>query len=71
MFANGGGASTIGDYQIRDKLTGEILIDLSQQPNFINTPGFNPYKILYDDTLEKGQLFCLFYKNLKKEMLHK
>ena len=35
MFANGGGASTIGDYQIRDKLTGEILIDLSEQPNFI------------------------------------
>ena len=53
MFANSG-PSAIGDYQIRDKITGKILIDLSQQPNFINTPGFNPYKILNDDTLEKG-----------------
>ena len=54
MFANGGGVVPIGDFEIRDRLTGEILIDLSQQPNFINTPGFNPYKILNDDSLEKG-----------------
>ena len=54
MFANGGASSTIGDFEIRDKITGETLIDLSQRPDFINTPGFNPYKILYDDTLEKG-----------------
>ena len=58
MFQDGGGAASgaasLGAYQIRDKLTGEILIDLSQQPNFINLAGFNPYKILNDDTLEKG-----------------
>jgi hypothetical protein len=66
MFANGGGASTIGDYQIRDKLTGEILIDLSQQPNFINTPGFNPYKILYDDTLEKGPAVLSILQEFKE-----
>ena len=53
MFQEGGAAS-LGAYQIRDKLTGEILIDLSEQPNFINQIGFNPYKILNDDTLEKG-----------------
>lgn len=66
MFANGGGASTIGDYQIRDKLTGEILIDLSEQPNFINQVGFNPYKILNDDTLEKGPAVLSILQQFQK-----
>ena len=66
MFANGGGARTIGDYQIRDRLTGEILIDLSQQPDFINTPLFNPYKILYDDTLEKGPAVLSILQQFQK-----
>ena len=66
MFANGGGASTIGDFQIRDKITGEILIDLSQRPDFINTPGFNPYKILYDDTLEKGPAVLSILQDFQK-----
>ena len=54
MFQTGRDVASLGAYQIRDKLTGEILIDLSEQPNFINQVGFNPYKILNDDTLEKG-----------------
>ena len=70
MFANGGGvmgpARPIGDYQIKDKITGEILIDLSQRPDFINTPGFNPYKILYDDTLEKGPAVLAILQNFQK-----
>lgn len=66
MFANGGGASTIGDFQIRDKITGEILVDLSQRPDFINTPGFNPYKILYDDTLEKGPAVLSILQDFQK-----
>ncbi len=65
MFANGG-PSGIGAYEIRDKLTGEILIDLSQQPNFINTPGFNPYKILYDDSLEKGSAVLSILQEFKE-----
>ena len=71
MFANGGGvmgpARPIGDYQIRDKITGEILIDLSQRPDFINTPGFSPYKILYDDTLEKGPAVLAILQNFQKK----
>ncbi len=66
MFANGGGASNIGDFQIRDKITGEILVDLSQRPDFINTPGFNPYKILYDDTLEKGSAVLSILQDFQK-----
>lgn len=71
MFANGGFAGPIvlqpiGDYQIRDLNTGEILIDLSQNPDFINTAGFNPYKILYDDTLEKGPAVLSILENFQK-----
>jgi len=65
MFANGGAAS-LGAYQIRDKLTGEILIDLSEQPNFINQVGFNPYKILNDDTLEKGPAVLSILQQFQK-----
>ena len=39
------------DYEIRDKKTGKIT---EVKEDFINTPLFNPYKILYDDSLEKG-----------------
>tara|TARA_R100000700_G_C3178575_1_gene154421 strand:+ start:1061 stop:3019 length:1959 start_codon:yes stop_codon:yes gene_type:complete len=66
MFANGGASSTIGDFEIRDKITGETLIDLSQRPDFINTPGFNPYKILYDDTLEKGPAVLSILQDFQK-----
>ena len=51
MFQAGGASNTLGAYQIRDKVTGEVY-DI--KPDFINTFGFNPYKILLDDTLEKG-----------------
>ena len=51
MFQRGGASNTLGAYQIRDKVTGEVY-DI--KPDFINTFGFNPYKILLDDTLEKG-----------------
>ena len=51
MFQRGGASNTLGAYQIRDKITGEVY-DI--KPDFINTFGFNPYKILLDDTLEKG-----------------
>lgn len=51
MFQAGGGAVALGDFDIRDKRTGQVT---TVRPDFINTPGFNPYKILYDDTLEKG-----------------
>ena len=66
MFQDGGGAASLGPYQIRDKLTGEILIDLSEQPNFINQVGFNPYKILNDDTLEKGPAVLFILEQFKK-----
>ena len=65
MFQEGGAAS-LGAYQIRDKLTGEILIDLSEQPNFINQIGFNPYKILNDDTLEKGSAVLSILQQFQK-----
>ncbi len=65
MFANGG-PSGIGAYEIRDKLTGEILIDLSKQPDFINTPFFNPYKILSDDSLEKGSAVLSILQEFKE-----
>ena len=51
MFQVGGASNTLGAYQIRDKVTGEVY-DI--KPDFINTFGFNPYKILMDDSLEKG-----------------
>jgi hypothetical protein len=66
MFQTGRDVSSLGAYQIRDKLTGEILVDLSEQPNFINTPGFNPYKILYDDTLEKGPAVLSILQEFKE-----
>lgn len=71
MFANGGStmgpATPIGDYQIRDLTTGEILIDLKDRPDFISSPTFNPYKILYDDTLEKGPAVLSILQNFQKE----
>jgi hypothetical protein len=66
MFQEGGGAASLGPYQIRDKLTGEIIIDLSDQPNFINQVGFNPYKILNDDTLEKGSAVLSILQQFQK-----
>ena len=51
MFQVGGASDTLGAYQIRDKVTGEVY-DI--KPDFIDTFGFNPYKILMDDSLEKG-----------------
>ncbi len=51
MFQVGGASNTLGAYQIRDKVTGEVY-DI--KPDFIDTFGFNPYKILMDDSLEKG-----------------
>jgi len=70
MFANGGGvmgpARPIGDFEIRDLTTGEILIDLRNRPNFINTPGFNPYKILSDPTLEKGPAVLSILQEFQK-----
>lgn len=70
MFANGGGvmgpARPIGDFQIRDLITGEILIDLRDRPDFINTPGFNPYKILSDPTLEKGPAVLSILQDFQK-----
>ena len=58
MFQAGGGATALRPYQIRDKNTIDpetgqpIIYDI--RPDFINTPGFNPYKILSDSSLEKG-----------------
>jgi hypothetical protein len=66
MFQEGGDAASLGPYQIRDKLTGEIIIDLSDQPNFINQVGFNPYKILNDDTLEKGSAVLSILQQFQK-----
>ena len=51
MFQAGGASNSLGAYQIRDKVTGEVY-DI--KPDFIDTFGFNPYKILMDDSLEKG-----------------
>jgi len=51
MFQAGGGATSLGPYDILDKKTGQIT---TVRPDFINTPGFNPYKILSDSSLEKG-----------------
>jgi hypothetical protein len=49
--------NTLGAYQIRDKVTGEVY-DI--KPDFIDTFGFNPYKILMDDSLEKGSAVRAF-----------
>ena len=71
MFANGGStmgpARPIGDYQIRDLKTGEILIDLKDRPDFIKNPAFNPYKILSDPTLEKGPAVLSILQNFQKQ----
>tara|TARA_R110000787_G_scaffold193433_1_gene304992 strand:- start:461 stop:2326 length:1866 start_codon:yes stop_codon:yes gene_type:complete len=71
MFANGGStmgpARPIGDYQIRDLKTGEILIDLRDRPDFIKNPAFNPYKILSDPTLEKGPAVLSILQNFQKQ----
>jgi len=66
MFQTGRDVASLGAYQIRDKLTGKILIDLSEQPNFINQVGFNPYKILNDDTLEKGPAVLSILQQFQK-----
>jgi len=47
MFQAGGGANALGPYDILDKKTGQIT---TVRPDFINTPGFNPYKILSDSS---------------------
>ena len=64
MFQAGGGANALGDYEIRDKRTGQIT---TVRPDFINTPGFNPYKILYDDTLEKGPAVQAILEQFKEK----
>jgi len=63
MFQAGGGAVALGDFDIRDKRTGQVT---TVRPDFINTPGFNPYKILYDDTLEKGPAVMSILQQFKE-----
>jgi len=70
MFANGravGPPNPIGAFEIRDLTTGEILIDLRTNQDFINNPEFNPYKILSDPTLEKGPAVLSILQNFQKQ----
>tara|TARA_E500000305_G_scaffold94620_1_gene83684 strand:+ start:426 stop:2315 length:1890 start_codon:yes stop_codon:yes gene_type:complete len=64
MFQVGGASNTLGAYQIRDKVTGEVY-DI--KPDFINTPGFNPYKILSDSSLEKGSAVQTILEQFKEK----
>ena len=66
MFRTGGQAKDqgLGDFQIRDRKTGEVY---NVKPDFINTFGFNPYKILYDDSLEKGAAVQRILEDFKKK----
>lgn len=68
MFRIGGQAEDqgLGDFQIRDRKTGEVY---NIKPDFINTFGFNPYKILYDDSLEKGDAVQRILEDFQKKML--
>ena len=52
------------DYEIRDKKTGKIT---EVKEDFINTPLFNPYKILYDDSLEKGPKVQAILEQFKQQ----
>ena len=52
------------DYEIRDKNTGKIT---EVKEDFINTPLFNPYKILYDDSLEKGPKVQAILEQFKQQ----
>ena len=63
MFQNGGGATALGPYDILDTKTGQIT---TVRPNFINTPGFNPYKILSDSSLEKGPAVMTILQQFKE-----
>ena len=71
MFQAGGGATVLGPYQIRDQNTIDpetgqpIIYDI--KPNFINTPGFNPYKILSDSSLEKGPAVQAILEQFKEK----
>ena len=66
MFRTGGQAENqgLGDFQIRDRKTGEVY---NVKPDFIDTFGFNPYKILYDDSLEKGDAVQRILEDFKKK----
>ena len=63
MFQAGGGATALGPYDILDKKTGQIT---TVRPDFINTPGFNPYKILSDSSLEKGPAVMTILQQFKE-----
>ena len=63
MFQAGGGATSLGPYDILDKKTGQIT---TVRPDFINTPGFNPYKILSDSSLEKGSAVQAILQQFKE-----
>jgi len=63
MFQNGGGATALGPYDILDTKTGQIT---TVRPDFINTPGFNPYKILSDSSLEKGPAVMTILQQFKE-----
>lgn len=63
MFQAGGGANALGPYDILDKKTGQIT---TVRPDFINTPGFNPYKILSDSSLEKGPAVMTILQQFKE-----
>jgi len=63
MFQAGGGATSLGPYDILDKKTGQIT---TVRPDFINTPGFNPYKILSDSSLEKGPVVQAILQQFKE-----
>ena len=66
MFRTGGQANDqgLGDFQIRDRKTG-IVYDIRE--DFINTFGFSPYKILYDDSLEKGDAVQRILEDFQKK----
>jgi len=64
MFQAGGGAIALGPYDILDKKTGQIT---TVRPDFINTPGFNPYKILSDSSLEKGPAVQAILQQFKEK----
>ena len=64
MFQAGGGANALGPYDILDKKTGQIT---TVRPDFINTPGFNPYKILSDSSLEKGPAVQAILQQFKEK----
>lgn len=64
MFQAGGGVNALGPYDILDTKTGQIT---TVRPDFINTPGFNPYKILSDSSLEKGPAVQAILQQFKEK----